>query len=238
MKNINFKNIEDLNKYIDIHKIKILGSGIEGTCYLLDIGLVMKVLFKEVNLSNELQFKDINNSSFIFTKNIGLIDGKVKSLYMDYAEGCNLKKHIPVEQKITTIGEQLQVLVDDIKEISKLGILVRDFHSENVIYNNNFKIIDTNNYTIEDKNTESTNIREIMTSIYGSFLYQIIRYEEIKREFRNYGKLELFENPLKYSEQLKELICNLTDENIETVNEANKVLQKNFKPSGVSKRNK
>lgn len=238
MENINFKDKNDLERYIDIHKVRTLGLGLEGICYLLDNGYVIKVLYEKSNY-NYLQFKDINNPSFVFPKYAGLVDDKIKALFMEYADGLNLVQHSPTEQKIVTIGKQLQVLVDNIKKISELGIVVKDFHCENVIYNNEgFRVIDTQSYTIEDKNSEIGNIKEIMTRIYGTFLYQIIRYEEIRKEFIDYGKLELLKNPEEYSKLLNDLICNLTQENIETVEEANKALRKKFKPIGVSRKNR
>ena len=237
MKNIYFNNQNDIDEFIKKHSTRFLGSGLEGRCYLLDDGTVVKVLFKKDKSNNLLKFKDINNPSFIFAKESGYIDDAIVALFMEYVEGENLAKRVPVEQKIVTLGSQLQELVENLKKISQTGILVNDFHCENIMYNENgFKVIDTEGYNINDKNNEKTNIREVMTRIYGMLLYKIIRYEEIRREFIKYGKFEILENPLEHAIELKNLISELTNENIETLDEANKILQKKFKPTGLSKK--
>ena len=238
MEKIEYKDRNDLERYIEEHKVKYLGSGIEGSCYLLDDGITIKVLFEERTSEDCLKFKDIENPSFVFARNAGFINGNIVALFTEYVEGNSLVKHIPSEQKIITLGEQLQELVNDIKSLSDLNITVKDFHCDNIIYDNEkFTIIDTDGYTCDDKNNEKSNIREIMTKIYGTLLFQIIRYEEIRREFISYGKIELLENPLHYSQKLTKLICDLTEENIETVDDANKVLKKKFKTVGVSRKN-
>lgn len=241
METIIFKNEQEVDDYVYNHSVQRLGSGQEGVCYLLDNGTVLKRLINKYYLDHALQFKDYNNSSFIFARGAGLVEDDVIALFMEYVRGQSLTQHVPVEQSLKELGLHLQKLVEDIKSLSTDGIYVNDFHCGNIIYDNqDFKIIDTLSYSILRSNYEQENIREIMPRIYTVLLDKImilLRYAIVINGFStdcNYsfiGKNSYvnLENPQEYFLMLQQMLSECVGEEVTTIDDAVKKLKRKVK---------
>ena len=228
MENIVLNNKDELNNYIRQHRVKSLGFGREGTCFLLDNGKVIKDLYESYYPDFALQFKDLNIDSFVFAKSGVLINNYINAIFIEYIEGLTLLEKIPNNEDILLIGEQLQKLVEDIKKISKLGIIVRDFYLGNVIYNKNgFNIIDTINYLYLHKGDYIIdNLIEIMNKLYNILIGEIYSCKEIPSNLLFLGQNDILENPKDYLKELKEKIEEIGEQNITTLGDAKKILIK------------
>ena len=230
MKDLFFNNYNELKEYVNIHKVKSLGSGREGTCFLLDDNSVIKLLYSDYYSDYALQFKDIESPTFVFPKNCAFVKDYVRAIIMEYVQGDSLSKHKPIEQRIDLLGDKLQILTDSLDDISSKGILVKDFHCGNVIYNDNeFKVIDTLPYLyLHGNNYKNENLYEVMNRIYSFLLEDIMKYNEIYKKYGYIGNIDKLDNPAIYLRYLKEELENITDQEINTLSEANKVLKKKY----------
>lgn len=230
MKDLHFNNLNTLQQYIDKHKVKSLGYGKDGTCFLLDDNSVIKLLYSDYYPDYVLQFKDIDSSSFIFAKNCAYVGNYVRAVIMEYVQGTSLSKNKPLNQKIDLLADQLQVLTDSLNSISSQGILIKDFHCRNIIYDEiSFKIIDTLPYLyLSGRNYKEDNLYEVMNRIYSFLLEDIMGYREIAEQYGYIGDLDKLANPSSYLRWLKLNIESSTDQSINTLDEAEKVLQKKY----------
>ena len=230
MKDLYFDHFNDLQDYVYNHKVKSLGSGREGTCFLLDDNSVIKILYSDYYSEYALQFKDIDSATFVFAKNCTFVKDYVRAIMMEYVEGDSLSKHKPIEQRIDLLGDKLQILTDSLDDISSKGILVKDFHCGNLIYDgNNFKVVDTLPYLyLPGNNYKNENLYEVMNRIYSFLLDDIMKYKKISKEFGYIGNIDRLDNPAIYLSYLKEELENSTDQEINTLGDANKVLKKKY----------
>lgn len=230
MKDLHFNNLSDLQQYIDKHKVKSLGYGKDGTCFLLDDNSVIKLLYSDYYPDYVLQFKDIDSSSFVFAKNCAYVGNYVRAIMMEYVQGTSLSKNKPLNQKIDLLADQLQVLTDSLNSISSQGILIKDFHCGNIIYDeNSFKIIDTLPYLyLSGRNYKEDNLYEVMNRIYAFLLEDIMKYREIAEQYGYVGNIERLDNPSTYLRWLKLNIERSIDQSINNLDDAEKVLQKKY----------
>ncbi len=231
MENLYFKSKEEIHEYISKHFVKGLGVGCAGSCYLLDNGMVIKELDGDYYPEFVLQFKDFDVSSFVFAKSGAFVEKFVNAVFMDYAPGKTLYDSKPVHQDIITLGKHLEQVSKDIIDISKYGVIIKDFHCGNIMYDNQqMRIIDTVPYLYLKKGDfRRENILEVMTRIYGFLLEDIITYRSLgeTRFFR--GKQNLLENPEEYFTLLKDLIEKDTDSSVNTLKDASLVLRKKYR---------
>ena len=229
MENLLFNNKSELNDYIRKHSIQCLGLGREGICYLLDNGLVLKKLYNEYYSDFALQFKDINIESFVFAKTGIIINNFINAVFMDYIKGFTILEKIPYDQNILIIAEQLQKLVEDIKKISKLGIIAKDFYPGNIIYNEKgFIIIDTISYLYLNKgDVKVNNLFEIMNKVYDALIKEIYFCKEIPSNLLFMGKIDILENPKEYLKELKLKIEEISQQEVITLGDIKKILNKN-----------
>lgn len=231
MEKMEFKSRDELKDYINSHTVKNLGIGREGRCSLLDNGKVIKYLYDDYNPEFVLQFKDIDSSSFLFAKEGIFVDDYVAAILMEYAKGMALSSKKPVDQNIITLGNQLQILSNDIVSISEKSVFVKDFHCGNIIYDGNaFKVIDTLPYLLFSRgNYKNENLREVMNRIYEFLLSDIISYRIVRRDYTYLGRLDRLEYPSEYFNELKSYLENTLGEEINTLGEASVSLKKTIK---------
>lgn len=150
--------IERKNIASDIALRPVLGIGTTAITFLTRNKQVLKLflnterkqfLFNEYNMLEHLQelgnikVKNIYTPNDIYVKNREVIVTK-----LDYIKGEVLKKHIP-DISLKDFADMLQEFIEAVHELSKLGVYVRDFHSRNVIINNNgINIFDTDQFDI------------------------------------------------------------------------------------------
>ncbi len=228
MEKMSFKNREELKDYISDHTIKRLGAGKDGICSLLDNGSVCKYLYYDYNPEYALQFKDIDVPSFVFATSGAYVDEYIASVFMEYADGMVLDKNKPINIDLSTLASQLDVLVSDLITISDMGILVKDFHCGNTIYDgNSFRVIDTLPYLyIPSGKYKIDNLREVMNRMYDFLLRDIMKNSIVYDKYSFYGRLDYLENPSQYFTELKAFLESLSNQSVNTLEDANMVLKK------------
>lgn len=231
MENMDFQDRNELIQFISDHSIKRFTVGREGVCSLLDNGYVIKYLYDDYYPKFALQFKDVENDSFIFAKNAAFIKDYVAALFMEYAEGPTVEEKKPDDLALPILGSQLDKLVRDIKKISDMGIYVKDFTCGNIIHKpDQFKVIDTTPYLYLPKgNYRKENMSEIMNRLYDGILEEVMKYRrELGNDCIYRGRQEHLENPSEYLSKLKSIIENNTKQEITTLEDAAVALKKRY----------
>ena len=231
MEKSEFKSREELQEFIRKHTIKCLGIGREGRCVLLDNNRVIKYLYDDYNPDFILQFKDIDSSSFVFAKEGIYVNEYIAAIYMEYIQGKTLEDSKPSNQDLKVLSSNLRTLSKDIVSISESGVLVKDFHCGNIIYDNNrFKVIDTLPYLYLPKGKyKIENLREIMNRIYAYLLDNILNYQIVREKYSYLGKLDYLEYPDYYFMELKLFLESILGEEIHSLSDAEKSLKKTLK---------
>ena len=228
MENLYFKNRAEYSDYLSEHVVERLGEpGREGICSLMDNGYVVKSLYSEYYPKFALQFKDFDFKSLIFAKCGAIIGEYVVGLFMNYAPGKMLSEEKPVNQDLLVLGNQLQVVTNDIDRASEKGMLARDFHCGNIIYDGEaFRIIDTLPYLLLPKGIfKKENYYEIMNKIYEFLLGELLKDKRVYDELSFWGKLDYLRNPKEYLLLLKKFIEELVEKEINTLGEAEQALK-------------
>lgn len=234
MEKMEFKSRKELEDYINEHQVKYLGTGIDGKCVLLDNGRVIKLLHNSYDSKYTLPFKGLKNSSFVFEDEEICIDNQVWAVLMNEAKGKKVSDYKPLNQDLLKLGRQLRVLTNDICEISSLGILIQDFHTGNLLYDEDkFTIIDTFQYLmLPGSNYKNDNLREVMTSRNGIYPFLLSEFMNCREFWINnsyYRRMDYIEYPDHYFEVLKYQLEKYYGEEIKTLGDAEMVLKRRIK---------
>ena len=231
MKDLQFKSRDELKQYIQDHKEKYLGGGQEGVCYLLKDGSVIKLLHEDYFPQFALQFSGITIPTFYFARNGAYVSDMVSAIFMDHATGVVLERQRPDDQSFSILGDQLDVVVSDVKKASDKHILIQDFHPGNMIYDGDrFKIIDTLPFLLLPGSTyQKENIREVMGRFYDFLFDEMKKYPVLDEKHSYHGKLECLEHPKEYLMSVKAYLEELTNQKVDTFSDAHQALQKTFK---------
>ena len=208
MKDLQFKDRNELRDYIRENREKSLGSGREGTCYLLKDGTVIKLLHQDYYPAFALQFKDFFIPTFYFARNGAYINDMVAATMMEHAEGDALDQKRPDQKPLLLLGDQLEIVVRDVKKISDKHVLMKDFHPGNMIYNGSqFQIVDTLPFLLlPGGNYHTENMREVMNRVYDFLFANIEDFHVLGGDYSYRGKMDRLEHPRQYLENVK---CNL-----------------------------
>ena len=225
-----FESREKVLEYIKAHKARILDMGNQGHCTLLDNGRVAKYLYQDYT-DYVLGFKNIKTKSYIFPDDGFYVDNYVVTLLMDYVNGLVLNNNKPLDQNLNTLGSQLKALAYDTLRIGEQGVLVKDFHCKNVIYDGNqFKVIDTLPYLLLPGGVFITdNLREVMNRIFEFLLEGIIKYRLVWEKHDYRGNIDCLRYPDKYLQELKTYLENTLGVPINTLGEAEIALKRTVK---------
>ena len=135
------------------YKSKLIGEGTSGSCYLTTFGNVYKEL-NQVGRYLYDQIKDLTNyKSDLIAFPKSLIYYKYESkrgfrgYLMDHFEGVTLD-YLEGKIDINVFLDHLYKLEEEIKNISKEGIVLSDINDKNMMYDENggLKLIDTDLY--------------------------------------------------------------------------------------------
>lgn len=150
-----FKSKNDL--ILKIRFLKEIGEGSQGICYLdKENRLVYKVYHKffdgcisNRNYSEIMRFSDITNKTYIFPKDIIEINNEVVGYVESYVTGKDLSQINPLMINLDKLVKNINKVSTDIETISESGILTFDV-MYNILYNNRFNVIDSDDYIIRD----------------------------------------------------------------------------------------
>ncbi len=227
MADIRLESIQELDEMIKKESIKNLGCGREGSCFLLSNDVVMKKLYDDYNPEFALQFKDLDIKSFVFATSGVYIKNYIRAIFMKYINGETLITAPKEKITITDFSKALQQLVEDVKKISEMGILMRDFHCGNIIYDGkDLKIIDTMCYlNLHNSSYFESNIRDVILAIYRKVLNEIL-HTDLFFEKYNIFDLDVITNPIQFFSDIKRDTERASGEKVETIADVEKVLKK------------
>lgn len=138
---------------IDLDKLNLLSNiGSEVVVYN-DEKLVYKIFkdnysFEHKDESSLNLLSSINTSRILMPISLLYEDDKLVGYTMQYIiQGINI-----LEDTLDNLLNELLIIEEDIKRISKLGIRLIDINPSNTIYNGNLYLVDPGNYYINDVN--------------------------------------------------------------------------------------
>lgn len=163
MKDIRFNSLIQVVDFFCDTKLKVLGSGAEGTCYKvgnktykLYNDIYSDLFNNEVDKMNLLKFRDIIINNVYFIRALIYYENDLIGIITDYASGINCGKTLLYRRNLDKLILALNTLSDNIYELSKLGIYIEDHFLPNILYDNvNFKLIDTGSYYYSKEIPES-----------------------------------------------------------------------------------
>lgn len=200
--------IEIKNLKINFWKLRILGIGTLGICFLLPERKVLKLFFNKhrvYELKNRhgdliTHFNYINsvgNETFMVPEKLLMRNGEIVGYIASYGLGRQIA-HFRKETKINNLIEAYEPLIDDTKKISEKKFRLHDVHDGKVLYNeilNSFCCIDLDKGYKEDstrtKDLVQLNMRAINKCLICSLFGVDILYKNV--EFYNYDLRHLHE---------------------------------------------
>ena len=142
-----------------INIVKEIGRGMEAKCFLLDDGRVYKKFYIPLRVSTTERFSElmkIKNKNFKFPTELIYDDKNFYGYIMGYVKGdtlFNIFSKIDLNDMII----HAKTFEESIVDISSSDLLLQDFSSKNVMYNDKdgFIGIDTDNYKMNESSLDT-----------------------------------------------------------------------------------
>ena len=183
----------DFNKIPDSYKVKVLGSGNNGTCYETSDGKVYKEFFTR-GIDDEItrSLLDLKCEGFAFPEQLVYVNGILKGfLRSDNYKGVTLAD---LDHTTTNIGEFNDALRDFEEQIKWLSyekeMCIYALHLKDLIYTDDKKIVDIDTdsmYPFEklSVNPYFENIKELgleLSSIFMNGEFKSKRLQQLQKE--------------------------------------------------------
>lgn len=237
---MDFDNINDLT--LHLKKLKELGSGSQGTVYydknskkaikVYDLILAYDeyVLYKEDEI---LRFGSIKNGTYIFPDEVVKLDNQVIGYISRYVSGKSLYRINPLLIKLDNFSCAIKTVIDDTKIITDMDIATHDV-MYNIMYGNNkFHIIDTDEYSYSIRSYDVL-LKHNILNFDLSIKYFLV--DNLFDEFVQDNKLlkEMYNDDdcssLVFLKAFRELLSEYSEQNIKTLCQAKKYVNKKQKP--------
>ena len=206
--------------YKNKRKLKHIDFGLEGTVYK-DGKKAIKI-YHEFPEKEVLSGRDIRHLSKLTTKRIILPDEVIRS---DRTRGYTMPfikgdaSSIYTMDKVTLL-EEIDLIIDDLKELGERNILVSDLRDTNYLSTKKkFYLIDSGDYMITEDDCVDANISAFydffVEDILGVYLFDELRadkafgiYQEMKRQVSRNGVLNYVDDHFNgsISEEVKRLV--------------------------------
>ena len=221
----------DLEQFINK---KYLSKGQTSVCYLLNDNTVLKIFNDSMNTNKIDKFKyfqKYSNSSFVFPFEFIQHNDIFLGYISEFVAGKKLRD-VFYDSNLTTMSEKSYKLERNIDFVSTGKIIIEDFSSDNVIYNNEFKVIDPDCYTIiNDYGVDD--IKKLNHKIYKDVILNLIVLPYIKKREKYKFIIDRTNYYRDKDIKVSELILNFKDdlekyykEEIYTMNGFNKILRR------------
>ena len=157
-----------------------ISEGQNGICYKVDNQVFKKFKNKPMFLFFLKSMSEIKSKSFVFPNEFIYLNTHDKNglqgYMMDYIEGPKLSKLEDIKN-LKDFIIKLDLLEKEIKDLTQnYGLLIRDIHPENIIYDNEFHIIDNDNNVFNPADDLYTNYRANMAELGNTMLPYMFRY--------------------------------------------------------------
>ena len=203
-----------------------IGIGTSAICFLMKDKRVLKLFINTPN-KNELfymhdniidHFEKINalkNDTYIVPEELLIKDGKCIGYIYDYVYARTLK-NIRLNTKIEYLIDRYDLLIEDTKEISDKGFILKDLHDKNILYYSRFNIIDLDRGVFKEE--DDIFIRN-MLKINKTIIYSLLNQKNnMIVEFNDVNLNDLYiESTTKDYKQIKNLLKNIQQKDINTV---------------------
>lgn len=209
--------IDNLFPYL--YKSIYIGKGSTALCFLMKNGKAIK-LFKN-NYEKEklfnffgdvvdhfLKISEIKNDTYIVPEEVLILNGNCVAYIYEYVNSKIIKK-LPYNTNINLLMDKYDKLEEDTFEISEKRLELYDTHDKNVLFKNEYKIIDLDqcDYDYKDNDIFKYNMLKINNTIIRG-LFGVPPYKEIV--FYNINLNELYRKTIhsdyiKIKELFKEL---------------------------------
>lgn len=218
---MNFQTKQSFLNYIKF--LKKIGIGSVGICFLdkrnKQVLKVFHQFFDEIenfyqdeHISYQqeeiLRFSKLENKHFIFPKEVIMVDKEIVGYITSFIKAKSLYKQDPLEINLNDFTKAIFNIYEAIEMISKQGILTYDMMF-NILYNQDFFIIDHDEYMFKDldwqilnkENKKNFNMELFYFLIDGYFdefikKYPLLRKMYKEKEIDILDFLKLFRNKL------------------------------------------
>lgn len=231
---MNFRNKEHFN--IFLKNLKVLGMGSQGVCFLDEKNKIVYKVFHEYFDNEEcsyrrediLKFSNIDNKTFIWPKNILVVEGQLVGYTMPYVNAKSLYENNPLQVNLNSLETAIESSSNDIKLLTSNNIALYDV-MYNILYRKGkFSIIDTMEYSQKEitleKNMEAFN-HEIKLFLVDNYFNNFVSNSRILSEM-------YIENisSLQFLKQFRKELSNTLEENIITLSQAKSLIKRSPMP--------
>lgn len=229
---------EEFKNYVS--SMKLLGLGSQGKVYYdSKIKKAIKIFHDEdefeeyhdlyfpQSVEDILKFSECKNDTYKFALDKVILNGKVVGYVEDLAPGKLLCDINPLKINYNIFANAVTYSLKDVEKISKYKIESYDVIYNMMYGNNKLSVIDQDDYRISDKSYEKIYFQNVsqfnkgvMLFLVDSFFDNFIQNNILLKEIYNSDDGDIKEFLMLFKKYLSEYV----DKEIETLNDANKVL--------------
>ena len=179
------------NDLIDIKNGELLGESDFTDVYGYQ-GKAIKIYKNNIERKTKKNIKKLSaykNDNYIFPEDLVYINYRLKGYTQESVEGITLYELVfALDRGLLNISfdcfmEEYFKLVKATRKISDEGILIRDLHDKNAMFDGSFKILDTCDYLIDEKTSLDEIYEENMIHLADLF---VTMFRNINPEFTTY----------------------------------------------------
>lgn len=229
---------------MNISELKPLpnGSGSFGKCFIVNENILYKKLFltEEGTLPiYEDSFENIvglNNDTFIFPMYLDIDKEYIRGLFLKWIHARNMEE-INSDILISTVIEALDKFRLDLKKVSDIGIVIDDITSENMLFNDQFYMIDleSSKFNFDMKDLFGFNeasfvwfFDDYFTSgkYYSSFCHLLSSNKKLNKSYYDVVKGMKLYYFQEFLYVYKKIISDLADSDVDNLRNVHKVLSR------------
>lgn len=227
---MNFKSETQLRIYLK--SLEFLDQGSQGICYLDKTNNIVIKIFHDFleegtttyKKEDIIKFSNVKNKTFIWAKDVIMLDNIVIGYTMPYVSSKSLWKINPLLLNLDTLTKGIKNSLQDFETLSKNNIVIYDI-MYNILYRNGiFKVIDTLDYSYGVNvldNMRGFNL-EIMLFLVDDYFNDFINQNSILKEMY----LSKSVSCLEFIDALRYALSCYVGTKITRLNEAKKLIRR------------
>ena len=229
---MNFISREHFNTYLK--KLKYLGEGSQGICYLRkEDNAVFKVFHEFFDSESSgytkeyiLRFSNIKNSTFIWPNDIIIVENEIVGYTMPYKKSKNLCEINPLLVNLNSLETATIKAEEDVKLLTDNKVKLYDVRY-NILYSNGtMNIIDTLEYSSREVTYEENrqNIdEELMLFLVDNYFDNFVKSDKLLKEMY----MEFQVRGVDFLRLFRRKLSEYMDKDIVKLNEAKTLVRRN-----------